>query len=58
MVSKVFEKLANNRTVDHREKCGLFSDFQHGFKSSSSTADLLTVASDKSARAFNRSEAT
>ena len=35
-----------------------YSDFQHGFKSSSSTVDLLTVASDKSARAFNRSEAT
>ena len=29
VVSKVFEKLANNRIVDHLEKCGLFSDFQH-----------------------------
>ena len=27
VVSKVFEKLINNRTVDHLEKCGLFSDF-------------------------------
>ena len=26
-VSKVFEKLVNNRIVDHLEKCGLFSDF-------------------------------
>ena len=25
--SKVFEKLVNNRIVDHLEKCGLFSDF-------------------------------
>ena len=25
--SKVFEKLVNNRIVDHVEKCGLFSDF-------------------------------
>ena len=33
-VSKVFEKLVNNRTVDHLEKCGLFSDFQYGFRSS------------------------
>ena len=24
MVSKVFEKLVNNRIVDHLEKCGLF----------------------------------
>ena len=41
VVSKVFEKLVNNRIVDHLEKCGLFSDFQYGFRSSQSTADLL-----------------
>ena len=58
VVSKVFEKLVNNRVVDHLEKCGLFSDFQYGFRSSRSTADLLTVVSDRIARAFNRSEAT
>ena len=58
VVSKVFEKLVNNRIVDHLEKCGLFSDFQYGFRSSRSTADLLTVASDRIARAFNRSGAT
>ena len=34
MVSKVFEKLVNNRIVDHLEKCDLFSDFQYGFRSS------------------------
>ena len=28
VVGKVFEKLANNRIVDHLEKCVLFSDFQ------------------------------
>ena len=27
VVSKVFEKLVNNRIVDHLQKCGLFSDF-------------------------------
>ena len=27
VISKVFEKLVNNRLVDHLEKCGLFSDF-------------------------------
>ena len=26
-VSKVFEKLVNNRIVDQLEKCGLFPDF-------------------------------
>ena len=30
VVSKVFEKLVNNRIVDHLEKCGHFSDFQYG----------------------------
>ena len=57
-VSKVFEKLVNNRIVDHLENCGLFSDFQYAFRSSQSTADLLTVVSDRIARAFNRFGAT
>ena len=34
-----------------------FSDFQYGFWSSRSTADLLTVVSDRISRAFNRSGA-
>ena len=58
VVSKVFEKLVNNRIVDHLEKFGIFSDFQYGFRSSRSTVDLLTVVSDRIARAFNRSGAT
>ena len=58
VVSKVFEKLLNNRIVDYLEKCGLFSDFQYGFRSSRSTADLLAVVSDRIDRAFNRSGAT
>ena len=52
------EKLANNRVVDHLEKYGLFSDFQYGFRSSGSTTDILTVASDRIAGDFNRSGAT
>ena len=55
MVSKVFEKLVSNMIVDYPEKCDLFSDFQYGFRSCRSTADLLTVVSDSIARAFNRS---
>ena len=35
-----------------------FSDFQYGFRSSQSTADLLTVVSDRITGAFNRSGAT
>ena len=52
VVNKVFEKLVNNRIVDHLEKSGLFSDFWYGFRSSQSTADLLTVASDRIPRTF------
>ena len=57
VVGKVFEKLVNNRIVDHLEKGGLFSDFQNGFRPSRSTADLLAVVSDRIARAFNSSGA-
>ena len=57
-LSKVFEKHVNNRLVDHLEKRDFFSDFQYGFRSSRSTADLLTVVSDRIARAFNRPGAT
>ena len=34
VVGKVFEKPVNNSIVDHLENCGLFSDFQYGFRSS------------------------
>ena len=33
MVSKVFEKLVNDKIVGHLEKYGLFSDFRYGFRS-------------------------
>ena len=58
VVSKVFEKLVNNRVVDHIKKHGLFSDFQYGFRSSESTADLLKIVSDRTERAFNKSGPT
>ena len=55
VVSKAFE---NFRIFGNLEKCGLFPDFQYGFRSSRSTTDLLTVVSDRIARAANRSGAT
>ena len=58
VVSKVFEKLVNNRIVDYLEKWDLFSDFQFGFRSFRSTAGLLTVVSVRIARAFNKFVAT
>ena len=58
VISKVFKKLVNNKTIVHLKKCGLFSDFQYGLGSSRSTADLLAVVFDRIPRAFNRSGAT
>ena len=54
---KSLKKLLNNRIVD-LEESGLFSDFQYGFRSSRSSADLVTVVTDRIIRAFNRSGAT
>ena len=58
VVSKVFEKLINDKLVRHLESVGLFSDFQYGFRSSRSTADLLTVVTERIARTLNLSGAT
>ena len=58
MASKIFEKQVNNGIVHLLQKCGLFSDFQFGFKSSSSTADLLIFVSDRLTWAFNSPGAT
>ena len=60
VVNKIVEKLINNRLFNHLEKCGLFSNFQYGFRSSQSTVELLKSygVTDRIARAFNRSDAT
>ena len=58
MFSKVFEKLINNRTVDHLDKCGHFYNLQFGIRSSWSTTVLLKVVSDRLATGLNRSGAT
>ena len=58
VVNKVFDKLVNNRITDHLKKCGFFSDFQYGFRSSQSTVDFLTIVSNRNVRAFNRSGTT
>ena len=55
----VNNKLGNNMVVDHLEKSRLFFFyFQFGFGSSQSTADLLTVVSNRIKKAFNWSGAT
>ena len=55
---QIFEELANTRLVGPLEKCGLFSDFQYGFSSFQSTADLLAVLFDKTTSVFSRCGAT
>ena len=54
-VSKLIEKLANNRLFDHLEKCGLLSDFQYSFRSFRS---IVVHVSDRNARTFIRSGAS
>ena len=58
VVSKIFETLINKRIVDYLKKCGHFSYFQYGVRSSRLTADLLTVVYDRTASTFIRSGAT
>ena len=55
----VFKNVGERSTAkNYHPVSGLFSDFQYGFRSSRSTADLLTVVSDRIARTFNSSVAT
>ena len=54
IVSKVFERLLNDHLVSHLENLGLFCDKQYGFRKHRSTADLLTVITERFFRALNR----
>ena len=47
VISKVFESILNSSVVHHLESLELFSDHQYGFRSSRSTADLLTVITER-----------
>ena len=40
------------RLLDRVKRCSLLSDYQYGFSSSQSTADLLAVVSDRITRAL------
>ena len=58
MARSVTENSKINDFIASFEKYRLLSNFQYGFRYSRSTADLVTVVSDRIAWAFNRSEAT
>ena len=54
IISKVFESLINKHLISHLESNNLLSDHQYGFRSSRSTADLLTVITDRFYRALDK----
>ena len=60
MVTKVFEKLVNNRLNDHLEKCGLYliSSMVSGLFDQLQILCKSSVVYDRIARVFNRSGAT
>ena len=58
VISKVFEKLVNNRIVDLLENCGLFLISSMVLGLLDQLQVVLTVVSDRTARAFNNSRAT
>ena len=53
VISKISEKLVNNRLVDPPKKCSIFCNFQYSFRSSCSTPDFLTVLLDRTVRDVN-----
>ena len=52
-ISKIFESTIAKALMSHLESNGLLSDCQYGFRPSRSTADLLTVISDRFYRALD-----
>ena len=58
VVSKVFEKFINDKLVKHLKCVDLFLDFRYGFRSSTSTADLTAVVTERIARSLTLSGAT
>ena len=53
IISKIFESVIKSVIVNHLESQNLLSDKQYGFRSSRSTADLLTVITEKIYRALD-----
>ena len=47
IVSKIFESFINDGLTKHLDSTGLFSDLQYGFRTLRSTADILTVLSER-----------
>ena len=54
IINKVFESLINKALVSHMESNDLFSDTQYGFHLARTTADLLTLITDKIYHALDK----
>ena len=54
IISKIFESIINNKISGHLESLCLLTDKQYGFRRSRSTADLLTVITERIFRALDR----
>ena len=58
IISKLFECVINKRVLDHLVKNNLLSDVQYGFRSSRSTADVLTVLTHRISEAIAKGNHT
>ena len=54
VISKLFESVINTAVLCHLDKNNLLSDFQYGFRSCRSTADVLTVITHRISEALDR----
>ena len=54
-MSKVFQSIINNFLISNLERSSLLSDVQYGFHSSRSTADILTVITERISRSLDLS---
>ena len=47
IISKIFESFINDSSTKHLDITGLFAELQYGFRAFRSTADILTVLSER-----------
>ena len=53
IISKIFESILNKHIINYINANNLLSDVQYGFRSSRSTADVLTVISHRISKALD-----
>ena len=58
VMSKLFESVINKAVISHLDRNKLLSDNQYGFRSSRSTADILTVITHRVSEALDKGRET